>query len=103
MVLYETTSNAILVQGMKNRTLGEMVLAYMILIARLKLARIEPKIHLLDNKCSQEYKDKISGNGITYQLVPPHNHRRNIAKKAIQTFKDHFVAVLCGTDKKFPI
>ena len=24
-------------------------------------------------------------------------------KKAIQTFKDHFVAVLCGTDDNFPL
>ncbi len=103
MVLCENTSNAILVQGMKTRTLGEMVLAYMILIARLKVAGIEPKIHLLDNECSQEYKDKISGNGIKYQLVPHNNHRRNIVEKAIQTFNDHFVTALCGTDKKFPM
>jgi hypothetical protein len=38
-----------------------------------------------------------------YQLVPPHNHRRNRAKTAIQTFKDHFAAILCGTDKEFPL
>ena len=39
---------------------------------------------------------------MTYQLVPPHNHRRNVAEKAVQVFKDHFVAVLCGADTKFP-
>ncbi len=100
MVLYKNTSNVILVQGMKNRTSGEMVSAYMILIAMLKSAGIEPKLHLLDNKCLQEHNDKISGNRIKYQLVPPNDHRRNIAEKAIQTSKDHFVAVLCGTDKK---
>ena len=38
-----------------------------------------------------------------FQLVPPNDHRQNIAEKAIQTFKDHFVAVLCGTDVKFPM
>ncbi len=58
-----------------------MVSAYVILIARLKAAGIEPKIHLLDNECSQEHKDNISGNGIKYQLLPPNDHRRNIAKK----------------------
>ena len=40
---------------------------------------------------------------MTYQLVPPHDHRRNAAEKAIQMFKDHFIAVLYGTDEMFPI
>jgi hypothetical protein len=40
---------------------------------------------------------------MTYQLVPPHDHRRNRAKKAIQNFKDHFVAILSGGDKEFPL
>ena len=40
---------------------------------------------------------------MTFQLVPPHDHRRNIAKKAIQTFKAHFISILCGTDKDFPL
>eukprot|EP00804_Cyclotella_cryptica_P021230 CCRYP_001521-RA/>CCRYP_001521-RA protein AED:0.41 eAED:0.29 QI:0/-1/0/1/-1/1/1/0/216 len=39
---------------------------------------------------------------MTYQLVPPGDHRRNIAEKAIQTWKDHFIAVISGTDAKFP-
>ena len=38
-----------------------------------------------------------------YQLVPPHDHRQNIAEKAVQTFKDHSMAVLCRTDAKFPM
>jgi hypothetical protein len=38
-----------------------------------------------------------------YQLVPPHNHRWNIAEKAIQVFKAHFISILCGTDKSFPL
>ena len=80
-----------------------MVSAYNTLVARLKLAGFEPKTHLLDNECSQEYKDTITKNGMTYQLVPPHDHRKNVAEKAIQTFKDYFVAVLCGIDAKFPM
>ena len=40
---------------------------------------------------------------MTYQLVPPHDHQRNKAEKAIQTFKDHFVAILCGADTSFPL
>ena len=40
---------------------------------------------------------------MTYQLVPPDMHRRNMAEKAIQTFKDHFVAILSGVDESFPM
>ncbi len=35
--------------------------------------------------------------------MPPHDHRRNKVEKAIQTFKDHFVAILCGADTLFPL
>jgi hypothetical protein len=80
-----------------------MVATYNTLVSRLVLANFEPKMHLLDNECYQEYKDAITKNGMKFQLVPPNNHHRNIAEKAIQTFKDHFVAVLCGTDAKFPM
>ena len=36
--------------------------------------------------------------GATYQLVPPNVHRKNIAEKAIRTFKAHFLAFLAGVD-----
>ena len=39
---------------------------------------------------------------MTCQLVPPDNHRRNIAERAIQTWKDHFISVLSGTAATFP-
>jgi hypothetical protein len=29
-------------------------------------------------------------------------HRRNCTKRAIRTFKDHFLAILAGVDKSFP-
>ena len=38
-----------------------------------------------------------------YQLVPPHIHRRNAAERAIQTFKNHFIAGLSSVHKLFPM
>ena len=38
----------------------------------------------------------------TYQLVPRNFHRRNIAERAIRTFKAHFISVLAGVDPTFP-
>jgi spore maturation protein CgeB len=48
-------------------------------------------------------KSCIQGNGITYELVPPGQHRRNQAERAIQTFKHHFILILSGVDDKFPL
>ena len=103
MVLIDVDSDAILVEPMKNRTSGEMIRAYQTLIDRLRTAGSIPKLHVLDNECSQDFRDTIRRNEMTFQLVPPHDHRRNLAEKAIQTFKDHFIAILCGTDKSFPL
>ena len=96
MVLNEVDSDAILGELMKNRTAGEMIRAYQVLIDRLNSAGIFPKHHILDNECSTELKTVIKNNKMTFQLVPPHGQRRNIAEKAIQTFKDHFISILCG-------
>ena len=103
MVLVELNSNAILVEGMKDRTSGEMIHAYQHLVDCLKTAGILPKHHVLDNECSADFKAAITNNQMTYQLVPPNDHHRNIAEKAIQTFKAHFISIICGADKSFPL
>ena len=41
--------------------------------------------------------------GVKYQLVPPHMHRYNAAKRAIHTFKAHFLAILEGAGADSPI
>jgi hypothetical protein len=103
MVLMESESNAILVEAMKNRMSGEMIRAYQVLVDQLRSVGIAPKQHILDNECSNDFKEAIKTNNMTYQLVPPHDHQRNKAEKAIQTFKDCFVAILCGADTSFPL
>jgi len=40
---------------------------------------------------------------VNFQLVPAGQHRCNTAECAIQTFKNHFIAGLCTTDKQFPL
>ena len=103
MVLVEIDSSAILAEPMRNRTAGEMIKAFQLLVDRLSECGIKPKHHILDNEVSAEFKQSIKSNGMTYQLTPPHDHRRNIAEKSIQTFKNHFVSILCGVDENFPM
>jgi len=103
MVLAHPDSNGILQEPMNNRTSGKMIRVYQKLIDRLKSAGITPKRHILDNECSADFKQTIRDNNMTYQLVPPRDHRRNMAEKALQTFKAHFISILCGADKDFPL
>ncbi len=103
MVLIKIDSNVILVEAMKNHLAGEMIQAYQVLVECLCSTGLTPKMHILDNECSTEFKEQIVLNNMKYQLVPPHDHRRNIAAKAIQVFKAHFISILCGTDKSFPL
>ena len=102
-VMVEMDSGAILVEAMRNRSTGKQCRAYQVLLDRLHQSKIYPKKHILDNEISDEFRAVIKLNKMEHELVPPHNHRRNIAEKGIQTFKDHLIAILCGTDKDFPL
>jgi hypothetical protein len=101
MVLVEVNGNYIDAEPMKNKSAGSMIKAYISLWKRLTATGvIQPKTHLLDNEASAELKGEIKKN-CTIQLVPPDNHRQNLAERAIQTFKNHFKAILAGVDDSF--
>ena len=39
---------------------------------------------------------------MTYHLLPPDDHWRNLAYKKIQTWENHFIGVMSGTKESFP-
>ncbi len=80
-----------------------MIKAYQTLWTRLTTSKtVKPTTHILDNEASAELKKEIQKN-CTIQLVPPDNHRRNLAERSIQTFKNHFKSILAGVDDSFPM
>ena len=85
MVLFETLSNNILVEPMQSRVSGEMCHVYQTLVDRLNERGIKPTIHILDNRCSAEFKTLVNENEMKYQSVPPNDHRRNVAEKKNNT------------------
>eukprot|EP00804_Cyclotella_cryptica_P016748 CCRYP_002050-RA/>CCRYP_002050-RA protein AED:0.41 eAED:0.41 QI:0/-1/0/1/-1/1/1/0/175 len=103
MILYHTDSNSIWVEPTKNRMEGELILARTRALSCMRACGISPKRQVLDNKASAAYKQAILDSGMTYHLMPPDDHRRNVVEKAIQRWKDHFVAVLSSTADKFPL
>ncbi|KAL7537341.1 hypothetical protein ACHAWF_005737, partial [Thalassiosira exigua] len=103
MVAVHIDANYIAMEPMKNRTEEQMIEAYNRVVTKFKEAGLSMKKHILDNEASENFKATIKGHGMDYELVPPGNHRRNIAERAIQTAKNHYTAVLCGTADSFPM
>jgi hypothetical protein len=102
MVAYHYTTNAILIRPFASKADAHRIPAYTAIMQRFKTKGQSVDIHILDNEASAAYRAAITANGCTYQLVPPHVHRRNAAERAIRTFKDHFLAILAGVDPTFP-
>ena len=103
MVVYDYDSSGILVHPLKNRTVGEITKAWQHLHARLERHSNAPRLYILDNEISYEFKTSLQKKQVSFQLVLPHVHRRNAAERAIRTFKNHFLAVLATADPQFPV
>ncbi len=63
----------------------------------------KPKLNIMDNQATKHIKQFLTENDCKLQLVEPHNHRVNAAERAIQTFKDAFIAALATMDVNFPL
>ena len=102
-LLYDYDSNYMMVDPIPSRTKLQLKRVYETRIQRLKARGLTPKLQRLDNETSKLMTDYMDEQGITYQLTPAGSHRRNIAEKAIQTFKNHFIAGLCSLPSEFPM
>jgi hypothetical protein len=102
-VAYIYDLNAIIVRQMASRTNASFIAAFTKDFAILRAWNYQPALNLMDNKCSKGVEKHICTNRMTIQLVPPHNHRVNIAKRAIGTFKEHFIATLATVNNLCPL
>ncbi|KAL7425608.1 hypothetical protein ACHAXH_000191, partial [Discostella pseudostelligera] len=84
-------------------TSNEAILdAFTTVFDRLVAHGYNPTLNVTDNQASTVLKQFMHSRHCDIQFVEPHNHRVNAAKRAIQTFKNHFISGLCITDKQFP-
>jgi hypothetical protein len=88
---------------MKSRSASEWVKAYDHIHQELTVKGFKPKLQTLDNEASAALNNVFTNNAVEYQLAPPHCHRRNAAERAIQTFKEQFVAGISSVDPTFPL
>jgi hypothetical protein len=57
----------------------------------------------MGNETSAALKHFFTANDVECQLVPSHCYLRNVAERAIQTFKEHFVRGISSVDPTFPL
>jgi hypothetical protein len=103
MVCYIYDCNYVKVVPMKSRSASEWVKEYDSIHQELTVKGFKPKLQTLNNEALTALKNFFTTNDIAYQLVLPHCHRRNVAERAIGTFKEHFVAGLSSVDPSFPM
>jgi hypothetical protein len=102
-VLYDYDSNNIHAEPIKIRSGAEAIRAYTKIYDELTAKGLKPTFQKMDNEASTALKHFLHSKVIEFQLMAPHVHRQSAAEQAIQTFKNHFNAMLCSSDKKFPI
>jgi hypothetical protein len=101
MVYFDVDANYINAKPIRNHKDNQMIQAYQNLWTRTKCNReTKPNMHILGNEASEAFKTEIKKN-CNLQLVPPDTHRRNLAERAIQTFKSHFIAILVVSTHRF--
>jgi len=102
-ITYSYDSNAILVRPLKNRKGPELLSKLEEIHNYLQDRGFKPLHQFLDNETSNEMKRFLKERKVNYQLVPPHTHRKNAAERAIRTFKNHFITILCMAHPNFPM
>jgi hypothetical protein len=103
MVYFNVDANYIDAEPIRNHKDNQMIQAYQNLWTRTNCnCETKPNMHILDNERSEAFKTETKKN-CNLQLIPPDTHRRNLAERAIQTFKSHFIVILAGVDSLFPM
>ncbi len=103
MILHHMDSSSSWSKALKNNSKGKLILACHCALAQMAQRGIVPRHQILDNQASFAYKTEIELTKMTYKLISPDNYHRNLAKKAIQTFKHYMVSVLSGCLPTMPI
>jgi hypothetical protein len=103
LVLYDYDGKNIQAEPMKSRSDAETTRAYTKIYDELTANRLKPTFQKMDNEASTTLKHFLHSKDTKFQLVAPYVHRQNTAEREIQTFKHHFIAMLCSTDNQFPI
>jgi hypothetical protein len=91
------------VKAKEDQTKPSILKAYKMACELLTSRSLKPCLQKLDNEASTALQHYMASVDVDFQLVPPHVHHRNTAKRAIQKLRNHFIAGLCSTNPFFPL
>ena len=100
MAAYNHDNYAILANPIKTCAAKELLRAIKTIYRYLSNRGLYPALQILDNKCPAVINKFFKQERVKFQLVPPNLHHNNASEKAIRTFKDHFVTIMCSVDPK---
>ena len=101
LVAYNYESNTIYAEPLKTRSCLYLKTAYQKLHSLLTNRWLKPHLHIRYNECPNVLNIFMREVNENFQLVPPHIYLRNTAERAIQTFKEHFIAGISSNHKDF--
>jgi hypothetical protein len=106
MFFYSSGGNYIHIELLDSRTENHVLSAYKKGVEFFSEKGLKPNVQRMDNEPSfltAAFRAYQEANDITPDLVPPGQHRRNKAERAIETGKHHIIAALAGADPSFPM
>ena len=101
-VMFDTNINFINAVPVKNGSTPELLKGFKHCHEYLNRRHFRSKLLRLDNEVSKELIAHIESEQLQYQLASPRDHRTNPVERAIQAFKNYFIAIISGTDPNFP-
>jgi hypothetical protein len=102
-LFYIYDANAIWSVPIKSRSKEELLRAVTEVYAWLTARGYWPILHKMDNETSHDIESFIALEQVKLQYCPPDMHRTNPAKRAVRTWKNHFMAGLAGLPALFPL
>jgi hypothetical protein len=93
-VLYRYESNAILAKPITGLDNMSIFTAYKMYFEEPTAKRFQPQLNIMDNQATKHIKKFLTENECKLQVLEPHNHHVNAAKRTIQTFKAAFIVTL---------
>ncbi len=102
-IMYHYEANAILAKPISGLNNINFFNAYNMQFKDLIRNGFKQKLNIMDNQATKHIKALLTEQQCKLQLIEPYNHRMNAVERAIQTFKDAFIAALATTDSDFPL
>ena len=102
-IAYDYDTNYIFAEPIPNVTDETIITTFQTIYNTLVDKGHKPLLNITDNQATTPLKKFLKEKKCKWQFVEPNNHRVNAAKRAIQTYKNHFVSGLASTDHDWPI